>query len=216
MTGASANGDGGDRHARVAIIGAGFSGIGMAARLLADGIDDFYVLERADEVGGTWRDNTYPGCQCDIPSALYSFSFAPNPEWSRVYPLQSEIRDYLRRVARRARRRPPHPLRPRGQRRGVGRGREALAAARPRTGELTANVLVAAMGGLSEPAPPEIPGLDRFGGTMFHSAEWDHDHDLTGERVAVIGTGASAIQIVPEIQPQRRLAAPVPAHARRG
>ena len=99
MPGASVNGDGGARHARVAIIGAGFSGIGMAIRLLADGIDDFYVLERADDLGGTWRDNTYPGCQCDIPSALYSFSFAPNPEWSRLYPLQSEIRDYLHRVA---------------------------------------------------------------------------------------------------------------------
>ncbi len=197
----SGNGTGPATHARVGILGAGFSGIGMAARLLADGMDDFFVIERADEVGGTWRDNTYPGCQCDIPSALYSFSFAPNPDWSRVYPLQSEIRDYLRRVA---------------EERGVipyirfgheGHGAEWDEDAKrwrlqTSKGELTADVLVTAMGGLSEPAPPEIPGLDRFGGTMFHSAEWDHNHDITGERVAVIGTGASAIQIVPEIQPR--------------
>ena len=208
---ASGNGDGEGTHARVAILGAGFSGIGMAARLLHDGMDDFFVIERADEVGGTWRDNTYPGCQCDIPSALYSFSWAPNPDWSRVYPLQSEIRDYLRRVAEEQ-----------GVMPYIRFGHEGRGAAwdddakrwrlETSQGELTANVLVTAMGGLSEPALPDIPGLDRFGGTMFHSAEWDHDHDLTGERVAVIGTGASAIQIVPEIQPVRRLADPVPAH----
>ena len=188
-------------HARVAIIGAGFSGIGMSARLLAEGIDDFYVLERADEIGGTWRDNTYPGCQCDIPSALYSFSFAPNPEWSRVYPLQSEIREYLRRVAD-ERGVVPH-IRFGHELQGATWDEDGkLWRLETSHGELTANVLVTAMGGLSEPAPPEIPGLDRFRGAMFHSAEWDHDHDLSGERVAVIGTGASAIQIVPEIQPR--------------
>src|SRR5262245_12301710 len=96
---AGANGGGAADHARVAIVGAGFSGIGMAIKLLADGVEDFYVLERASDLGGTWRDTTYPGCQCDIPSALYSFSFAPNPDWSRLYPLQTEIRDYLHRVA---------------------------------------------------------------------------------------------------------------------
>ncbi|HEX6944812.1 MAG TPA: NAD(P)/FAD-dependent oxidoreductase, partial [Casimicrobiaceae bacterium] len=198
---ASRNGDGSATHARVAILGAGFSGIGMAARLLRDGMHDFFVIERADEVGGTWRDNTYPGCQCDIPSALYSFSWAPNPDWSRVYPLQEEIRDYLRRVAEES-----------GVMPHIRFGHEGLGAEwdddaklwrlRTSRGELTANVLVTAMGGLSEPAPPDIPGLDRFEGTMFHSAEWDHDHDVAGERVAVIGTGASAIQIVPEIQPK--------------
>jgi cation diffusion facilitator CzcD-associated flavoprotein CzcO len=198
---ASTNGDGKGTHARVAILGAGFSGIGMAARLLRDGMDDFFVIERADEVGGTWRDNTYPGCQCDIPSALYSFSWAPNPDWSRIYPLQSEIREYLRRVAEET-----------GVIPYIRFGHEGRGAAwdddakvwrlETSKGELTANVLVTAMGGLSEPALPDIPGLDRFGGTVFHSAEWDHDHDLTGERVAVIGTGASAIQIVPEIQPK--------------
>jgi cation diffusion facilitator CzcD-associated flavoprotein CzcO len=198
---ASTNGNGEGTHARVAILGAGFSGIGMAARLLHDGMDDFFVIERADEVGGTWRDNTYPGCQCDIPSALYSFSWAPNPDWSRVYPLQSEIRDYLRRVAEEQGVIPYIRFGHEG--RGAAWDDDAkLWRLETSQGELTANVLVTAMGGLSEPALPDIPGLDRFGGTMFHSAEWDHDHDLTGERVAVIGTGASAIQIVPEIQPK--------------
>lgn len=197
----SPNGGAGSRHARVAIVGAGFSGIGMAARLLKDGIDDFYVLERADEVGGTWRDNTYPGCQCDIPSVLYSFSFMPNPDWSRAYPLQAEIREYLRRCA--------HEL---GVLPHIRFGHQLVGAewdAERRLwrlatsqGELTANVLVGGMGGLSEPKLPEIAGIESFEGTLFHSSNWDHDHDLAGERVAVIGTGASAIQFVPEIQPK--------------
>src|ERR687886_887211 len=188
-------------HTRVAIIGAGFSGLCMAIRLRREGIEDFVVLERADEVGGTWRDNTYPGCQCDIPSALYSFSFAPNPDWSRFYPLQSEIRDYLRRCARDF-----------SVMSSIRFGAEVLqadwddGASRWRLetsdGSVTADVLVSGMGGLSHPSVPELPGLDRFEGTAFHSARWDHGHDLTGERVAVIGTGASAVQFVPRIQPQ--------------
>jgi cation diffusion facilitator CzcD-associated flavoprotein CzcO len=186
-------------HTRVAIVGAGFSGLCMAIRLRRDGIEDFVVLERADEVGGTWRDNTYPGCQCDIPSALYSFSFAPNPDWSRFYPLQSEIRDYLRRCARDF-----------GVLPHIRFGHEVLEAAwdtdaghwRLETsgGSLTADVLVAGIGGLSAPSVPEIPGLESFEGKLFHSADWDHDHDLSGERVGVIGTGASAVQFVPKIQ----------------
>jgi cation diffusion facilitator CzcD-associated flavoprotein CzcO len=186
-------------HTRVAIVGAGFSGLCMGIRLLQEGIDDFVVLEKADEVGGTWRDNTYPGCQCDIPSALYSFSFAPNPDWTRFYPLQSEIREYLRRCAREL-----------GVMSHIRFGHEVLGAAwdegssawRLETsgGALTADVLVAGMGGLSEPAIPELPGLDRFEGTAFHSARWEHDHDLRGDQVAVIGTGASAVQFVPRIQ----------------
>jgi cation diffusion facilitator CzcD-associated flavoprotein CzcO len=173
----------------------------MGARLLRDGMHDFFVIERADEVGGTWRDNTYPGCQCDIPSALYSFSWAPNPDWSRVYPLQEEIRDYLRRVADESGVMPHIRFGHEGQ--GASWDDDAkLWRLETSQGPLTANVLVTAMGGLSEPALPDVPGLDRFGGTMFHSAEWDHDHDLTGKRVAVIGTGASAIQIIPEIQPK--------------
>jgi cation diffusion facilitator CzcD-associated flavoprotein CzcO len=200
MATASANGHG-PPHARVAIVGAGFSGIGMAARLLRDGVEDFFILERADELGGTWRDNTYPGCQCDIPSALYSFSFAPNPEWTRMFALQPEIRDYLHRVA------DEHGVVPH-----IRFGHELLGAAwdgeakrwrlETSQGRMSADVLVGALGGLSEPSRPEIPGLDAFGGALFHSAEWDHDHDLGGERVAVIGTGASAVQLVPEIQPR--------------
>jgi cation diffusion facilitator CzcD-associated flavoprotein CzcO len=191
----------GGERSRVAIIGAGFSGLGMAIRLRQEGIDDFVVLERAGEVGGTWRDNTYPGCQCDIPSALYSFSFAPNPDWSRFYPLQTEIQDYLIRCARDF-----------GVRPHIRFGHEVNGAAWDEDagcwrldtshGELTAEVLVGGMGGLSEPSTPEIPGLDDFEGTLFHSAVWDHGHGLSGERVGVIGTGASAIQFVPRIQPQ--------------
>ena len=185
---------------RVAIVGAGFSGLGMAIRLKQEGIEDFVVLERAHEVGGTWRDNTYPGCQCDIPSLLYSFSFAPNPEWSRLYPLQGEIQDYLRRCARQF-----------GVQGHVRFNAEVQDAAwdeeagvwriQTARGPLEAQVLVSGVGGLSEPALPAIPGLEDFEGTMFHSAAWNHDHDLTGERVAVFGTGASAIQFVPRIQP---------------
>ena len=157
------------------------------------------MLERADEVGGTWRDNTYPNCACDVPSHLYSFSFAPNPGWSRTFSSQPEIWEYLRRVAE------EYGIRP-----YIRFGHELTGAAwneqrkvwriETSRGPITARVLVAGMGGLSEPALPAIPGLDSFEGTMFHSATWDHDHDLTGDRVAVIGTGASAIQFVPAIQ----------------
>ena len=188
-------------HHRVAIVGAGFSGLGMAIRLRREGIDDFVVLERASEIGGTWRDNTYPGCQCDIPSVLYSYSFAPNPNWTRTYPLQGEIREYLRRCATDL-----------GVLPYVRFGHEVQSATWEEETQrwlietsgatITADVLVGGQGGLSSPSVPDIPGLDDFEGAKFHSARWDHDHDLTGERVAVIGTGASSIQLVPEIQPR--------------
>ena len=186
-------------HTHIAIVGAGFSGIGMAIRLKQAGIEDFVILERAEDLGGTWRDNTYPGCQCDIPSALYSFSFAPNPNWTRFYPLQEEIRDYLHRTA--------HDF---GVVPYIRFGHEVTGAAwdedshswqlETSQGRLSADVLIGGMGGLSEPSMPDIPGLDAFEGTLFHSAQWNHDHDLSGERVAVIGTGASAVQFVPRIQ----------------
>jgi cation diffusion facilitator CzcD-associated flavoprotein CzcO len=186
---------------RTVIVGAGFSGIGMAVRLLRDGERDFVLLERAGELGGTWRDNTYPGCRCDVPSHLYSFSFAPNPNWSSTFSSQPEILDYLRDVARRF---------------GViehvrfdcelqgAEWDEERSGWRLHTsqGPMTADVLVCGQGPLSEPKFPEIPGIERFEGSMFHSAQWDHDHDLRGERVAVLGTGASAIQLVPKIQPE--------------
>jgi cation diffusion facilitator CzcD-associated flavoprotein CzcO len=186
---------------RIAIVGTGFSGLGMAVRLKREGIDDFVVLERNLGVGGTWWDNTYPGCQCDVPSHLYSFSFAPNPDWSRTYSLQPEIRDYLRDCAERFGITPHIRF---GCEVGSASWDEERGLWRLETsdGELTAQVLVAGVGPLSEPAIPDIPGLDRFTGSIFHSARWDHDHDLAGERVAVVGTGASAIQFVPRIQPE--------------
>ncbi len=190
-----------DPHFRVAVIGAGFSGLCMSIRLIQAGITDFVVLERAAEVGGTWRENTYPGCQCDIPSALYSFSFAPNPNWSRFYPLQQEIRDYLRDCAERF-----------GVMPYIRFGHEVTAAdwdeearrwrLETSGGTLSADVLVGGMGGLSNPGTPDIAGLEDFEGTLFHSARWDSEHDLSGERVAVIGTGASAVQFIPMIQPR--------------
>jgi cation diffusion facilitator CzcD-associated flavoprotein CzcO len=186
---------------RLLIVGTGFAGLGMAVRLRQAGVDDFVVLERAGEVGGTWRDNTYPGAACDVPSNLYSFSFAPNPDWSRSFSPQAEIQDYLRRVATDF-----------GVRPHIRFHHEVLGATwdeaarrwevRTNAGDFVADVVVSATGALSDPAIPPLPGLDRFEGTVFHSARWRHDHDLSGKRVAVVGTGASAIQFVPQIQPQ--------------
>ena len=193
--------DGGTRHVYAAIVGTGFSGLGMAIRLKQRGEDDFVVLERAGDVGGTWRDNTYPGCACDIPSHLYSFSFALNPDWSRAYPSQPEIQAYLRRCAERFGI-VPH----------IRWNTELLAATwdeagacwhlRTSRGAYTCDVLIVGNGPLSEARLPNIPGIERFTGTTMHTAAWDHDVDLTGKRVAVIGTGASAIQLVPQIQPK--------------
>jgi cation diffusion facilitator CzcD-associated flavoprotein CzcO len=186
---------------RVGIIGAGFSGLGMAIRLKQEGIHDFTVLERADDLGGTWRENSYPGCACDVPSHLYSFSFAPNPGWSHIFARQPEILEYLRDCARRFGVLPHirygHGVT--GARWNDDLGRWVI---ETEGGTVTAQVIVAAAGPLSQPSIPKLPGLERFAGTTFHSAQWDHDHDLTGKRVAVIGTGASAIQFVPEIQPK--------------
>jgi cation diffusion facilitator CzcD-associated flavoprotein CzcO len=186
---------------RIAIIGTGFAGLGMAIRLKQEGIHDFVVLEKADDVGGTWRENTYPGVQCDVPSHLYSFSFAPNPRWTRTFPLGDEIRDYLRDCATRY-----------GVLPHIRFGQEVRSAdwddeARRWRIDTTddsfvVQVLVAGTGPLHEPSSPDVPGLERFEGPVFHSAQWDHDHDLTGERVVVVGTGASAIQFVPRIQPK--------------
>jgi cation diffusion facilitator CzcD-associated flavoprotein CzcO len=190
-----------NEHFRVAIIGTGFAGLGMAIRLKQAGIEDFVVLERAGDVGGTWRDNTYPGCQCDVPSHLYSFSFAPNPEWSRTFSHQGEIWDYLRDCAERHGVTPhlrfDHEVLEAAWDDDAGRWRLETAG-----GDLTADVVVSGTGALSEPSIPALPGLEDFEGAAFHSAEWDHDYDLAGKRVAVIGTGASAIQFVPHIQPQ--------------
>jgi cation diffusion facilitator CzcD-associated flavoprotein CzcO len=185
---------------RVAIVGAGFGGLGAAIRLRAAGIEDVVVLERRDDVGGTWWDNTYPGCACDVPAHLYSFSFAQNPEWSRMFAPQPEILSYLQRVAR------EHGVLPQirfGTAMRSARWDEAEQRWQIETaaGSFAARVLVTAAGPLSEPSRPDIAGLDRFEGPIFHSAEWDHDHDLRDRRVAVVGTGASSAQFIPHVQP---------------
>jgi cation diffusion facilitator CzcD-associated flavoprotein CzcO len=189
------------QNTNVAIIGSGFSGLALAVELKRSGRDDFVILERARDVGGTWRDNSYPGCACDVPSHLYSFSFAPNPDWSSTFSPQEEIYAYLRRVAN------DEGLLPH-----VRFGVEVESAdwdeneqvwrLETSAGPVAARTVASAAGPLSEPSIPDIPGLRDFEGTVFHSATWNHDHDLTGERVAVVGTGASAIQFVPQIQPR--------------
>jgi cation diffusion facilitator CzcD-associated flavoprotein CzcO len=188
-------------HLRVAIIGAGFAGLGMAIRLEQVGAGPYAVFERGAEVGGTWRDNDYPGCCCDVPSHVYSYSFELNPKWTRGFAPHWEILDYLKGVAEKY-----------GVRRHVRLEHEVTTArwdsaaehwvVETTQGTFTADVLVNAGGALSEPKDPDIHGLDTFTGKTFHSARWDHDHDLDGERVAVIGTGASSIQFVPAIQPR--------------
>jgi cyclohexanone monooxygenase len=186
-------------HVEHLVVGSGFGGLCAAIKLAEAGETDYLVIEKGEDVGGTWRDNTYPGACCDVPSQLYSLSFARNPEWSSSYSPQPEIQAYLRQVARDS-----------GVRDKAVLGTELLHAAwddetqswrcRTTNGDLTATTLIAAAGGLSEPRLPDLEGLDAFAGSLFHSARWDHSVDLTGKRVAVIGTGASAIQIVPEVQ----------------
>ena len=186
----------------VVIVGAGFSGIGMAARLRSMGVDDFVVLDRGNDLGGTWRDNSYPGASCDVPSNLYSFSFALNPEWSRAFSSQSEIWDYMRDCVDRFDVGRLPALRPRRGGGALGRRRpRAGSSARPGERSTRAPVLVWATGSLSEPSIPDFPGLDDFRGKVFHSARWEHGFDLTGKRVCVVGTGASAVQFVPQIAP---------------
>jgi cation diffusion facilitator CzcD-associated flavoprotein CzcO len=189
------------QHHRVAIVGTGFSGLGMAIRLKQEGEGDFVLLERAGDIGGTWRDNTYPGCRCDVPSHLYSFSFAPNPNWSSTFSPQAEILDYLKDCAERYGVMPHIRFETELESASWDED-EQVWSIETSSGPLTADFLVAAQGPLSEPSLPEVPGIHSFEGTAYHSAEWNHEHDLTGERVAVVGTGASAIQFVPEIQPK--------------
>ena len=186
------------------IVGAGFAGLCTAIKLQEDGETDFLVIDKGAEVGGTWRDNTYPGAACDVPSQLYSYSFAPNPDWSMSFSPQPEIQAYIRRTAERSGTLDRFVFHttfddarwnddtqqwvvditgPEGPR------------------QITATTLILGAGLLSEPRLPDIEGIEEFGGELFHSARWDHDTDLTGKRVAVIGTGASAIQIIPQLQP---------------
>jgi cation diffusion facilitator CzcD-associated flavoprotein CzcO len=186
---------------RIVIVGAGFGGIGLGIQLREAGIESFAILEKAEGVGGVWRDNTYPGLTCDVPSHLYSFSFEPNHEWTRRFPPQPEILAYLERCVDR------HGLRDQ-----IRFGTEVASAEFDERGKwrirladgetLGADVLVAATGQLSRPAYPAIAGLDEFEGKLFHSARWDHGYEFAGKRVAVIGTGASAVQFIPEIAPE--------------
>ncbi len=188
-------------HAKVIIVGSGFSGLAMAIRLKQNGISDFVILERAEEVGGTWHYNTYPGCMCDVPSHLYSLSFAPNPNWSRTYSPQAEIREYLRRCADQFGIR-PHLRTNVEVRSSSWQSQDEQWELDTTAGTFTGTVVVSGAGPLTEPLVPDLPGLEHFQGKMMHSARWDHDYPLRGKRVASIGTGASAIQYVPEIQPE--------------
>src|SRR4051794_30044647 len=174
-------------HTDIAIVGAGFGGLGAAIELDRNGFPDYVVIERSGDLGGTWSANTYPGCQCDVPSNLYSFSFARKHDWTHSYPEQPQILDYLHDCSRRFGVLPKVALGcelleaewDEGERRWrIGTSR----------GSLRARFLVAAPGLLSEPSIPPIPGADGFRGARFHSARWDHDQDLAGKRVAVIGT----------------------------
>ena len=183
-------------------MGAGFGGVGMGIRLRQEGIDDFEIFERGETVGGVWRANTYPGAACDVPSHLYSFSFAPGHNWSRRYAPQPEILEYMEEITDRF-----------GMRSHLRLGTEVTAAAFDEAaakwtvtldgGETRDfDVLVTACGQLTRPQVPTVEGIDDFRGSVFHSAEWDHTRDLAGRKVAVIGTGASAIQFVPEVAEQ--------------
>lgn len=185
---------------KIVIIGGGFAGLGAAIKLKQAGIDDFILLEKANEMGGVWRENTYPGCACDVPSALYSYSFEPNPNWSRVFAQQAEIKEYLNNTAQKYK-----------ILSHVSFNTEALSAKwsdenkcwqiNTNQGEIYAQFSIMACGPMHEPILPNIKGINEFSGSIFHSAQWRHDIDLKNKKIAVIGTGASAIQFVPEIQP---------------
>jgi cation diffusion facilitator CzcD-associated flavoprotein CzcO len=195
----SQNGSGGDGIS-IAVVGGGLAGVGAAAMLARAGYRDVTVFEKGERVGGVWQHNTYPGAACDVPSHLYEYSFAPNPRWSRRYAPQAEIQAYVEDVARR------HGVLDR-----IKTSTEVASASwdeerakwhvETTSGAHEADILLTACGQLSVPSIPPLPGLDSFDGPAFHTAQWDHDVDLTGKRVAMIGTGCSAIQVVPAIQP---------------
>ncbi|HTO53835.1 MAG TPA: NAD(P)/FAD-dependent oxidoreductase [Myxococcota bacterium] len=186
----------------IVVVGSGFSGIAMGVLLKRAGIESFTILEKAGDIGGTWRDNTYPGAACDVPSHLYCYSFEPKPDWSRAFSPQQEIQEYLRHCVEK------YGLGPHLQFHKKVSGAEFDESSGTWTVQiedaesLRARALVLGNGALHVPAYPEIPGRESFEGRLFHSAEWDHSFDLRGKRVAVIGTGASSIQFVPEIAPQ--------------
>lgn len=183
----------------VLIIGAGFSGLCMGISLKNAGLNNYVIIEKAADVGGTWRDNHYPGCACDIQSHLYSYSFESNPNWTRAFAPQQEIYDYLRRCARKYDQLPHIHFNSQVSQLRFDDERQLWAVSLADGRQYEARIVVSAMGPLSRPAIPQFPGLDRFAGPKFHSADWDHTLSLDGLRVACIGTGASAIQFVPEV-----------------
>ncbi len=185
----------------VAVLGAGFSGIGAAIKLKEANFSNFLVFEKAAEIGGVWRENTYPGCACDVPSALYSYSFAPNPKWSRMFAQQAEIKQYLKQTARAFGVMPFVRLEHEMQE-SIWDDQHKHWQIKTSQGDFYARFIIMACGPMHEPVYPRIKGLAVFKGEIFHSARWNHNYDLTGKRVAVIGSGASAIQFVPEIQPK--------------
>ncbi|MET9080887.1 NAD(P)/FAD-dependent oxidoreductase [Streptomyces sp. NPDC004237] len=186
------------REVEVLIVGAGFSGLGMGIQLRRRGHESFAVIERADDVGGSWRDNTYPGVACDVPSPLYSYSFRINTEWSRMYSPGGEIWDYLRDAAREEGIEPHLVLSADmiEAKWDVTTGRWFVHTS---NGDFVSEILVSATGHLTDVKFPDVPGLDTFAGSLFHSARWDHGTPLDGRRVGVVGTGASALQIIPEL-----------------
>lgn len=185
------------------IVGAGISGIAAAIRLDQVGYTNYKIIEKASRVGGTWRENTYPGCGCDVPSALYSYSFAPSAKWSHLFARQPEILSYLEDVSNEF-----------NIASKIEFNNELLNAAwddsrhvwvlDTTTGQYLSKTVIFATGPITEAQIPRLEGLETFKGEMFHSAKWNHDYDLTGKRIAVIGTGASAIQFVPQIQPKAK------------
>lgn len=186
---------------KVIVIGGGFAGLGAAIKLKEAGIHDFILLEKASELGGVWRENTYPGCACDVPSALYSYSFAQNPAWSRVFAGQAEIKQYLQDTAKKYHILPHVHVQHEAET-AKWSDADSCWIIQTNHGELRAQFTIMACGPMHEPVIPNIKGLDKFKGEIFHSSRWRHDINLTGKRVAVIGTGASAIQFVPQIQPK--------------
>ena len=186
----------------IAILGAGFAGIGMAIQLKKAGIHSFTIFERAAEIGGTWRDNTYPGAACDVPSHAYSLSFEQNPGWTHRYSPSQEIQNYLLGITDKWKLREHLRLGTEIVEARFDETRGVWILGTDEGDTFTARVVVSGVGGLVDPALPDIKGLQAFRGELFHTARWNHDYELTGKRVGVIGTGASAVQVVPSIAPQ--------------
>ena len=186
---------------QVVIVGCGLSGIAAAVKLKSNGITNFIILEKGDRVGGTWRDNTYPGCGCDVPSNLYSYSFSPNANWNHTYAAQPEILAYIERTVKEMNLLSYIEMQTELLETGWNKTKRRWVV-ETNKGTVSSKFIIFAAGPITEPSIPELPGAESFAGECFHSARWNHDYDLTGKNVAVVGTGASAIQFIPEIQGQ--------------